>query len=84
MDERERIVEREPVVERTTIVTGEGGGGGALLAVVLLIGVVVLLFLLFGGGFGRASDDLDINIDVKTPEVTVPEVAPPAAPGNSG
>ena len=90
MDERERIVEvePEPVVERhTTVVsTGgdRGGGGGTLLAVVLLVAALVVLFLLFGRGLiGGAGDDLNVNVDVKAPDVTLPQAdPPPAKPSN--
>ena len=83
MDEREeeRVVVEEtpPRVEReTTVVTnGGGGGGGAIIAVVLLLVVVVLLFLYFSGYLGRAADETDININVDTPALEVPEVRVP-------
>lgn len=89
MEERERIVEveREPVVERQTTVisTGgdRGGGGGTLLAVVLLVAAVVVLFLLFGRGLlSGAGDDLNVNVDVKTPDLELPKADPPAKPSN--
>jgi hypothetical protein len=81
MDEREeRIVEveREPVVERhTTVIDTDGGGGrgggGTLIAVLVLVVGLVVLFLLFGRGLlgGR-----DVDINVKTPDVSVPSTAP--------
>jgi predicted metalloprotease len=80
MDERERVeVEREPrTVERhTTVVTTGGGrgGGGTLLAVVLLIALLVVLFLLFGDRLtGSGGKDLDVNVDVKTPDIELPAV----------
>ena len=58
------VEDREPVVERTTIVeTGGGGGNGGVLAVVLLIIVILVLLFLFKDqlGFG-GSQDTDINI----------------------
>jgi hypothetical protein len=88
MDERERIVEvePEPVVERhTTVVStgGDRGGGGTLLAVVLLVAALVVLFLLFGRGLlSSAGDDLNVNVDVKAPDVNLPEAPPPAKPAN--
>ena len=88
MEERERIVEveREPVVERqTTVVStgGDRGSGGTLLAVVLLIVALVVLFLLFGRGLlSSAGDDLNVNVDVKTPDLELPKVDPPAKPSN--
>ncbi|HYJ29287.1 MAG TPA: hypothetical protein VEW25_02990 [Allosphingosinicella sp.] len=88
MDEPERIVEveREPVVERqTTVVStgGDRGGGGTLLAVLLLLVAVVVLFLLFGRGLlGGAGDDLNVNVDVKTPDLELPKADPPAKPSN--
>lgn len=86
MEERERIVEREPVVERhTTVVSagGERGGGGTLLAVLLLIVAVVVLFLLFGRGMlSGAGDETDIKVDVKAPDIELPKVDPPAKPSN--
>ena len=55
---------RDPSVERTTIVeTGGGGGNGGILAVVLLIIVILVLLFVFKDelGFGGAKDT-DINI----------------------
>ncbi|HEX9932616.1 MAG TPA: hypothetical protein VGB08_07215 [Allosphingosinicella sp.] len=84
MEERERIVEREPVVERhTTVVStgGERGGGGTLLAVLLLVVALVVLFLLFGRGMlSGAGDGTDIKVDVKTPDIELPKADPPAKP----
>jgi len=88
MEERERIVEveREPVVERQTTVVSTGGersSGGTLLAVVLLIAALVVLFLLFGRGLlSSAGDDLNVNVDVKTPDLELPKADPPAKPSN--
>ena len=86
MDERERIVEPEPVVERhTTVVsTGgdRGGGGGTLLAVVLLIAALVVLFLLFGRNLIGGADKTDIDVKVEAPDVDLPKVDPPAKPSN--
>jgi hypothetical protein len=85
MEERERIVEREPVVERHTTVVSTGGersGGGTLLAVVLLLVALVVLFLLFGRGMlSGAGDETDIKVDVKTPDIDLPKVDP-AKPAN--
>jgi hypothetical protein len=81
----ERTVQDEPVVERhTTIVTsGErSGGGGTILAVVLLVALLVVLFLLFGRGLLDGGTDLNVNVDVKAPEVDLPKVDPPAKPSN--
>jgi len=56
--------DKDPIVERTTIVeTGGGGGSGGVLAVVLLIIVILVLLFVFKDelGFG-GSKDADINI----------------------
>ncbi|MCY7270614.1 MAG: hypothetical protein LH485_00965 [Sphingomonas bacterium] len=56
--------DKDPIVERTTIVeTGGGGGNGGILAVVLLIIVILVLLFVFKDelGFG-GSKDTDINI----------------------
>ncbi|HEV2044836.1 MAG TPA: hypothetical protein VGR05_09175 [Sphingomicrobium sp.] len=57
--------DKDPIVERTTIVeTGNGGGGnGGVLAVVLLIIVILVLLFVFRDelGFG-SSTKTDINI----------------------
>ena len=83
MDERERRTvetDAEPrMVERhtTVVTTGERrGGGGTLLAVVLLIALLVVLFLLFGDRLtgGGAAKDLDVNVDVKAPDIDLPAV----------
>lgn len=56
--------DKDPIVERTTIVeTGGGGGNGGVLAVVLLIIVILVLLFVFRDelGFGSSSKT-DINI----------------------
>jgi hypothetical protein len=80
MDEPEKIVEREPVVERhTTVVTSGGGGGGgtALAAALLLIVGLVLLWFLFLRGGEEAGTNIDIGVDVKAPDVDLPDISPP-------
>jgi hypothetical protein len=80
MDEREeRIVEveREPVVERHTTVVdtgGGGGGGGTIVAVLVLIVGLVVLFLMFGRGL--IGGDHDVNVNVKAPDINLPNTAP--------
>ena len=72
--DRDRVRE----TDRTTIVHTDGGrrsGGGVLVAVLLLIAVLVLLFFLFGGGFSGGGDNVGVDIDVETPELSVPEVS---------
>ena len=59
--------DKDPIVERTTIVeTGGGGGNGGVLAVVLLIIVILVLLFVFRNelGFGDSSKT-DINIPDK-------------------
>ena len=58
---------RDPVVERTTIVeTGNGGGNGGLLAVVLLIVAILALLFVFKDELGLGgSKQTDINIPDK-------------------
>lgn len=83
VEREERVVESEPVVERhTTVVStgGDRGGGGTLLAVVLLIAALIVLFLVFGRGLiGGSADDLNVNVDVKAPDVELPKVDPAPA-----
>ena len=88
MDENDRERVRES--DRTTIVTTDGGGrgGGTLLAVLLVIVVLVVLFLLFGDRLRGSAEDvevpdeIDVNVNVETPELRLPEAevrqAPPA------
>jgi len=64
--------DREPPVERTTIVETNGGGSGGVLAVVLLIIVVLVLLFLFRDQLGFGGDDTDITIPDKV-EVNVNE-----------
>jgi hypothetical protein len=83
VEREERVVESEPVVERhTTVVSagGDRGGGGTLLAVLLLVVAVVVLFFVFGRGLIGGGDDLNVNVDVKAPDVNLPKVDPPAQP----
>jgi uncharacterized membrane protein len=57
------VEDRDPVVERTTIVeTGGGNGNGGILAVVLLIIVILVLLFVFKDqlGFGDKKDDINI------------------------
>jgi hypothetical protein len=81
MDERdpERVIIEEPAprVERETTVihTGDrGGGGGLIAAIVLLIVVAVGAFLLFGGGLEKATDEIDVNVNVDAPKVELPDI----------
>lgn len=81
VEREERVVESEPVVERhTTVVsTGggdRGGGGGTILAVLLLVAALVVLFLVFGRGLIGGGDDLNVNVDVKAPDVDLPKIDP--------
>jgi hypothetical protein len=85
MDERDRervIVDQDAstppthVERETTIIhTGDrGGGSGALIAaVVLLLVVGAVLFFLFGG-LERTAEETDINVNVETPEIKLPDV----------
>lgn len=73
--------ERPRVERETTVITTGGGGGGSgglIAAVLVLVAVIAALFLVFGGGLGRATDDVDINVDVKAPDL--PDVDLPAVP----
>jgi hypothetical protein len=66
---------REHVTERTTIVTAErrGGGSGWIIAIVLLIALFAVLFLVFGDRFGRAADDVGVNVNIDTPDIEIPD-----------
>lgn len=81
MDERNE----PPRIEReTTIINtggGRGGGSSAVVAIVVLLVLAVLAFVVFGGLFNRGDTDLDINI--KTPDIELPKVEPPAKPSSS-
>ncbi|WP_129793747.1 type II secretion system protein [Sphingosinicella sp. CPCC 101087] len=83
MDERDR--ERrdpdpaEPRVERETTVihTGDRGGGGGtglIVAIVLLMILAAVLFFVFGGGLERAADETDVNVNIDTPEINLPDM----------
>jgi hypothetical protein len=70
-DRDERPVERETVV----VDSGRGGGGGGAIAAILVILVIaVLAFLFFGGYLQKAADDTDININVGTPKIELPDI----------
>ena len=86
--------ETPPRVEReTTIVTtgGGGGGGGTIVAILVILVVAVLLFLYFGGYLNRNSDGVDLNVNIDTPKVELPDIdvnvpppaEKPAQPANS-
>lgn len=78
MDERD-----EPVRHETTIInagSGErGGGSGILLGVILVLIIGVAAFLYFGGYFGHgdANRDININANIKAPDINI---TPPSAP----
>ena len=89
MDEPDR-----PVTHETTVInTGGGGGsGGTIVGLLVLVVLAIGAFLYFGGYIGRAADDLDVNVNVATPKIELPDVrietpsAPtpaPAQPANS-
>ena len=88
--DRDRIHdETPPRVEReTTVVTtgGGGGGGGTIVAILVILVIAVLLFLYFGGFLNRAADGVDLNVNVETPKVEMPDVdinvPPPEQPAN--
>ena len=69
-DRDERPVERETVV----VDSGRGGGGGAIAAILVILVIAVLAFLFFGGYLQKAADDTDININVGTPKIELPDI----------
>lgn len=79
MDEDER-----PATHETTVINTGGGGGGSGGTIVALLVIAVLAigaFLFFGGYLGSAADDLDVNVNVATPKVELPDITiqqPPA------
>ena len=86
-DRDRRVVEETPprVERETTVVTsGGGGGGGAIVAVLVILVIAVLLFLYFGGILGGTGDKVDLNVNVDTPKIELPDVKinvePPANP----
>lgn len=79
MEERERPIERET----TIIQTGErSGGSGVIIAIVLLAIVAALAFVYFSGGLRRAAEDVNVNVNVGSPELKLPDIniTPPTAP----
>ena len=86
MDRIER--EREtPVVERETTIINAGGrdrgGSGAAMAILLVAVLALVAFLVFGGGLRSAGDEMDVDIDVKAPDIELPKVDVPSAPAPS-
>ena len=71
-DRDDRPVERETVVVDTG--RGGGGGGGAIAAILVILVIAVLAFLFFGGYLQKAADDTDININVGTPQIELPDI----------
>ncbi|MEA3031776.1 MAG: hypothetical protein QOG13_3101 [Sphingomonadales bacterium] len=80
MDE-DRQVERETVVVDTGGDRG-GGSGGAIAAILVILVLGVLAFLFFGGYLQKAADETNINVNVGTPKIELPDIRidnPPAA-----
>jgi hypothetical protein len=79
-DRDDRPIERETVV----VDTGRsGGGGGAIAAILVILVIAVLAFLFFSGYLQKAADDTNINVNVGTPKIELPDIRienPPAAP----
>lgn len=81
MDE-DRHVERETVV----VDTGgrDRGSGGAIAAILVILVLGVLAFLFFGGYLQKAADETNINVNVGTPKIELPDIRidnpAPAAP----
>jgi len=82
-DRVDRNVERETVI----VDTGgrDGGGGGGMIAAILVILVIgVLAFLFFSGYLQKAADETNINVNVGTPKIELPDIRidnpAPAAP----
>jgi hypothetical protein len=81
-DRDDRPIERETVVVDTG--RSGGGGGGAIAAILVILVIAVLAFLFFSGYLQKAADGTDININVATPKIELPDVRidnpAPAAP----
>jgi len=81
MDERD-----EPVTHETTIINAgsgsdRGGGGATMLAILVALLVGIGAFLYFGGYLGRTSST-ELNVNIDTPKVELPDVkvnVPPPA-----
>lgn len=89
MDEEER-----PATHETTVINtgGGGGGGGTIVALLVLVVLAIGAFLFFGGYLRNSGDDLNLNVNVETPKVELPDIKietpparqePAAAPANS-
>ncbi|QAY78818.1 hypothetical protein [Sphingosinicella sp. BN140058] len=64
------------VTERTTIVTTETGhrsSGGWIVAILLVVALLAILFLVFGDRFGRAAEDVGVNVNIDAPKVEIPD-----------
>ncbi len=75
--------DKRPIERKTTVIqTGEGGGGsGVIIAIVLLFLIGAIAFFFFGGYFEKAADEVDVNVNVVTPRIDLPDVKierPPA------
>ena len=75
--------DKRPIERETTVIqTGGGGGGsGVIIAIVFLFLVGAIAFFFFGGYFEKAADKVDVNVNVVTPRIDLPDVkieSPPA------
>lgn len=73
--------DKRPIERETTIIqTGGGSGSGVIVAIVLLFLVGAIAFFFFGGYFEKATDDIDVNVNVVTPKIDMPDVKIETAP----
>lgn len=67
---------KRPIERETTVIqaNGSGGGSGVIVAIVLLFLIGAVAFFFLGGYFEKAADKVDVNVNVVTPRIDLPDV----------
>lgn len=79
--------DKRPIERETTVIQTGGGGNGVIVAIVLLFLIGAIAFFFFGGYFEKATDKVDVSVNVVTPRIDLPDIKieppQPAQPTNA-